>query len=84
MFIFLPDDVTSNMTLLEESLTAEFVQDLSMTLLPAQVSLTLPTLRLSYSTDLLPLLSDLGESKSDKQRPATDAKEVPILHKYEG
>lgn len=62
MFVFLPDDVTSNMTLLEESLTAEFVQDLSMTLLPAQVSLTLPTLRLSYSTDLLPLLSDLGES----------------------
>nr|XP_046266700.1 pigment epithelium-derived factor isoform X2 [Scatophagus argus]XP_046266701.1 pigment epithelium-derived factor isoform X2 [Scatophagus argus] len=60
MFIFLPDDVTSNMTLLEESLTAEFVQDLSMTLLPAKVSLTLPVLRLSYSTDLLPLLSDLG------------------------
>lgn len=61
MFVFLPDDVTSNMTLLEESLTAEFVQDLSMTLLPAQVTLTLPTLRFSFSTDLLPLLSDLGE-----------------------
>ena len=64
MFLFLPDEVTSNMTLLEDSLTAEFVQDLSMTLLPAQVSLTLPTLRLSYSTDLLPLLSDLGESRT--------------------
>lgn len=63
MFIFLPDDVTSNMTLLEESLTAEFVQDLSMTLLPAQVTLTLPALKLSYSTDLQPLLSDLGESQ---------------------
>ncbi|XP_076606807.1 pigment epithelium-derived factor [Chaetodon auriga] len=62
MFIFLPDEVTSNMTLLEESLTAEFVQDLSMTLLPAKVSLTLPSLRLSYSTDLLPLLNDLGLS----------------------
>ncbi|XP_040006332.1 pigment epithelium-derived factor [Xiphias gladius] len=62
MFILLPDEVTSNMTLLEESLTAEFVEDLSRTLLPAQVSLTLPTLRLSYSTDLLPLLSDLGLS----------------------
>lgn len=62
MFIFLPDDVTTNMTLLEESLTAEFVQDLSMTLLPARVSLTLPSLRLSYSTDLLPLLGDLGLS----------------------
>lgn len=63
MFIFLPDEVTSNMTLLEESLTAEFVQDLSMTLLPAQVSLTLPALKLSYSTDLLPLLSELGLSE---------------------
>ncbi|XP_029303465.1 pigment epithelium-derived factor [Cottoperca gobio] len=62
MFVFLPDEVTSNMTLLEESLTAEFVQDLSMTLLPAQVFLSLPALRLSYSTDLLPLLSDLGLS----------------------
>lgn len=61
MFIFLPDDVTTNMTLLEESLTAEFVQDLSMTLHQAQVSLSLPALRLSYSTDLLPLLGDLGK-----------------------
>lgn len=66
MFIFLPNDVTANMTLMEESLTSEFVQDLSMTLHPAQVSLTLPALRLSYSTDLLPLLSDLGEF--DKQK----------------
>lgn len=63
MFIFLPDGVTANMTLLEESLTAEFVQDLAMTLLPAKVSLTLPVLRLSFSTDLLPLLGDLGKSE---------------------
>lgn len=61
MFVFLPDDVTANMTLLEESLTAEFVQDLSMTLHPAQVTLSLPALRLSYSTDLLALLADLGK-----------------------
>ncbi|XP_072230781.1 pigment epithelium-derived factor [Leuresthes tenuis] len=60
MFVFVPDEVTSNMTLLEESLTAEFVQDLSMTLLPAKVHLTLPVLRLSYSKDLLSLLGDLG------------------------
>lgn len=76
MFIFLPDDVTSNMTLLEESLTAEFVQDLSMTLLPAQVSLTLPVLRLSYSTDLLPLLSDLGESRPPAASDAEDVSDV--------
>ncbi|XP_041865104.1 pigment epithelium-derived factor [Melanotaenia boesemani] len=63
MFVFLPDEVVSNMTLLEESLTAEFVQDLSMTLLPARVQLTLPVLSLSYATDLLPLLGDLGLSE---------------------
>uniref|UniRef100_A0A672FY13 Serpin domain-containing protein n=1 Tax=Salarias fasciatus TaxID=181472 RepID=A0A672FY13_SALFA len=62
MFIFLPDDVSANTTLLEESLTAEFVQDLSMTLLPAQVSLTLPVLSFSYSTDVMPLLGELGLS----------------------
>lgn len=72
MFLFLPDDLSSNMTQLEESLTAEFVQDLSMTLLPAQVSLTLPVLRLSYSKDLLPLLGDLGEWKTS------------ILQQYKG
>lgn len=67
MFVFLPDAVTTNTTLLEESLTAEFVQDLSMALQPAQVTLTLPVLRLSYATDLLPLLGDLGESESTKK-----------------
>lgn len=67
MFIFLPDDVTSNLTQLEESLSAEFVQDLSMALLPAQVSLTLPVLRLSYSKDLLPLLGNLGETSNPQQ-----------------
>ncbi|XP_040906671.1 pigment epithelium-derived factor [Toxotes jaculatrix] len=86
MFIFLPDEVTSNMTLLEESLTAEFVQDLSMTLLPAQVSLTLPTLRLSYSTDLLPLLGDLGltewlENPELEKISAQTAKLSSVNHK---
>ncbi|XP_022600442.1 pigment epithelium-derived factor [Seriola dumerili] len=86
MFIFLPDEVTANMTLLEESLTAEFVQDLSMTLLPTQVSLSLPTLRLSYSSDLLPLLSDLGLSEwldnPDLEKiSAQAAKLVSLNHK---
>lgn len=65
MFVFLPNDVTSNLTLMEDSLTAEFVQDLSMTLLPAQVTLTLPKMKFSYSTDLQPLLGDLGESTGE-------------------
>lgn len=72
MFLFLPDDVTSNMTQLEESLSAEFVQDLSMTLLPAQVSLALPVLRLSYSKDLLPLLGNLGEPSTPDQSDDDD------------
>lgn len=62
MYLFLPDAVSSNMTAVEDALTAEFVQDLSMTMLPAQVSLSMPSLRLAYSTDLLPLLPDLGLS----------------------
>ncbi|KAM9411563.1 uncharacterized protein ACWYII_026226 isoform 1-T1 [Salvelinus alpinus] len=41
--LFLPDEVTANMTLVEESLTAEFVQDLSMTLQPVKVAHTLPS-----------------------------------------
>ena len=63
MYFFLPDEVTQNFTLMEEALTAEFVQDLANTLHPAQVQLTLPVLKLSYSTDLLGLLSDLGKTK---------------------
>lgn len=62
MFIFLPDSVSSNLTAVEEALTAEFIQDLSQTLHQAQVSLSLPKFSLSYSTELLNLLPDLGLS----------------------
>ena len=64
MFVFLPNNLISNMSLLEENLTAEFVQDLAMTLQPTQVSLKMPALKVSYFKDLLPVLSDLGESPS--------------------
>ncbi|XP_048008178.1 pigment epithelium-derived factor [Megalobrama amblycephala] len=63
MYFFLPDEVTQNLTLIEEALTAEFVQDLSNTLHAVQVLLTLPVINLSYGTDLLPSLSDLGLSE---------------------
>lgn len=62
MFFFLPDEVTQNLTHIVETLTAEFVQDLSMNLHPAEAELTLPVLKLSYTTDILPLLPDLGKS----------------------
>ncbi|XP_076025316.1 pigment epithelium-derived factor [Genypterus blacodes] len=86
MFVFLPDAVTSNMTLLEESLTAEFVQDLSMTLLPAHASLTLPALKVSSASDLLPLLADLGLSDWQgltglQQAGAQPAKLTSVSHK---
>lgn len=63
MYFFLPDEVTQNLTLIEEALTAEFVQDLSNTLHAVQVLLTLPVIKFSYRTDLLPSLSDLGLSE---------------------
>ncbi|XP_066551833.1 pigment epithelium-derived factor [Amia ocellicauda] len=60
MLVFLPDEVTKNMTLIEESLSAEFVQDTIGALQPVEVSLSLPNLKLSYSTNLLTSLSDMG------------------------
>ncbi|KAJ0003875.1 hypothetical protein NQD34_010089 [Periophthalmus magnuspinnatus] len=62
LFLFLPDTVTSNLTAIEDTLTAEFVQDLSTALLPAHVSMSMPSLRGAYSKDLLPLFSSLGLS----------------------
>lgn len=63
MYFFVPDEVTQNLTMIEEALTAEFVQDLSNTLHVVQVRLTLPVMKVSYSTDLLPSLSDLGKTQ---------------------
>lgn len=62
MYYFLPDDVTKNLTLIEEALSAEFVQDLANTLHSVQVQLTLPVLKLGYNTDLLGPLSDMGKT----------------------
>ncbi|XP_077596330.1 pigment epithelium-derived factor [Stigmatopora nigra] len=63
MFVFLPQEVTSNLTALEDTLTAEFVQDLSTSLHSTQVTLTMPVLKFSYTTDLMTLLPDIGESR---------------------
>ncbi|KAJ0061537.1 hypothetical protein NL108_005531, partial [Boleophthalmus pectinirostris] len=59
LFLFLPDTVTSNLTAIEDALTAEFVQDLSMTMLPAHVSLSMPSLKGAYSKNLMSLLPNL-------------------------
>ncbi|XP_036380539.1 pigment epithelium-derived factor [Megalops cyprinoides] len=84
MVFFLPDEVTQNMTLIEESLTAEFVQDLSNMLHPVQVDLAIPVLKLSYSTNLLPLLSNMGLSewlaKTDLVKITSQEAKVSSLH----
>ncbi|XP_028662477.2 pigment epithelium-derived factor [Erpetoichthys calabaricus] len=60
MLLFLPDEVSQNLTQIEESLNAEFIHDIVTLLQPVDVSLTLPALKLSYTTNLLPTLADLG------------------------
>ncbi|CAL1572555.1 unnamed protein product [Knipowitschia caucasica] len=62
LFVFLPDAVTFNLSAIEDALTAEFVQDLANTLLTANAHLSMPSLKLVFSTDLLPLLPELGLS----------------------
>ncbi|XP_037125975.1 LOW QUALITY PROTEIN: pigment epithelium-derived factor, partial [Syngnathus acus] len=51
MFVFLPHEVTSNLTAMEETLTAEFVQDLGNTLHATHVTLTMPVFKFGYATE---------------------------------
>ncbi|XP_049598830.1 pigment epithelium-derived factor [Syngnathus scovelli] len=86
MFVFLPREVTSNLTALEETLTAEFVQDLSNTLHATHVTLTMPVLKFGYATDLMTLLPALGltdwlADQDLEKISAQPAKLVTIYHK---
>ncbi|XP_057676754.1 pigment epithelium-derived factor isoform X2 [Corythoichthys intestinalis] len=86
MFVFLPQEVTTNLTALEDTLTAEFVQDLSTTLHSAHVTLALPVLKFSYATDLVTLLPDIGladwMADQDLEKIAAQAaKLVTVNHK---
>ncbi|TRY98390.1 hypothetical protein DNTS_021809 [Danionella cerebrum] len=78
MYFFLPDEVTHNLTLIEEALTAEFVQDLSNSLHTVQVLLTIPVIKLNYNTDLLPSLSDLGLSEWLENTDLTKITSLPV------
>lgn len=49
---FLPESVTQNLTLIEDSLTAEFVRDIDKQLKTVQAALKLPRLRLVAETSL--------------------------------
>ncbi|KAM9781813.1 pigment epithelium-derived factor isoform X2 [Syngnathus typhle] len=86
MFVFLPHEVTSNLTALEETLTAEFVQDLGNTLHATHVTLTMPVLKFGYATDLMTLLPALGltdwlADQDLEKISAQPAKLVTIYHK---
>ncbi|XP_039224182.1 pigment epithelium-derived factor isoform X1 [Crotalus tigris] len=52
LMFFLPESVTQNLTLIEDSLTAEFVRDIDKQLKTVQAALRLPRLRLVAETRL--------------------------------
>ncbi|XP_053130541.1 pigment epithelium-derived factor [Hemicordylus capensis] len=56
---FLPQSVTQNMTLIEESLTAEFVHDIDKQLKAVHATLSVPRLRLASDTALAGTLRDM-------------------------
>ncbi|KAK1157532.1 pigment epithelium-derived factor-like [Acipenser oxyrinchus oxyrinchus] len=60
MLLFLPNEVSQNLTLIEESLTAEFIHDVVSVLQPVDIDLSLPALSLSSENNLLPQLLDMG------------------------
>lgn len=56
---FLPESVTQNMTLIEESLTSEFVHDIDKQLKTVSVVLSMPRLKLSSETGLADTLQEM-------------------------
>ncbi|KAM6463210.1 pigment epithelium-derived factor isoform 1-T3 [Liasis olivaceus] len=58
IMFFLPESVTQNMTLIEESLTSEFVRDIDKQLKTVHAALTVPQLRLAADTRLAEALRE--------------------------
>lgn len=59
IIFFLPLTVTQNLTMIEESLTSEFVYDIDRELKTIQAVLTVPKLKLSYEGDVTNSLQDM-------------------------
>ncbi|XP_053424639.1 pigment epithelium-derived factor [Nycticebus coucang] len=59
IIFFLPGKVTQNMTMIEESLTSEFIQDIDRELKTVQAVLTIPKLKLSYEGEVTKSLQDM-------------------------
>nr|XP_024645466.1 pigment epithelium-derived factor [Macaca nemestrina] len=58
IIFFLPLKVTQNLTLIEESLTSEFIHDIDRELKTVQAALTLPKLKLSYEGEVTKSLQE--------------------------
>lgn len=56
---FLPQSVTQNMTLIEESLTSEFIHDIDRQLKTVQAVLSLPQLKMTSETNLASTLQEM-------------------------
>ncbi|XP_012508471.1 PREDICTED: pigment epithelium-derived factor [Propithecus coquereli] len=59
IIFFLPVKVTQNLTMIEESLTSEFVQDIDRELKTVQAVLTIPKLKLSYEGEVTKSLQEM-------------------------
>lgn len=62
IIFFLPLKVTQNLTLIEESLTSEFIHDIDRELKTVQAVLTLPKLKLSYEGEVTKSLQETSMS----------------------
>ena len=59
IIFFLPLTVTQNLTMIEESLTSEFIHDIDRELKTIQAVLTVPKLKLSFEGELTKSLQDM-------------------------
>ncbi|XP_051013912.1 pigment epithelium-derived factor [Acomys russatus] len=59
LIFFLPLAVTQNLTMIEESLTSEFIHDIDRELKTIQATLTVPKLKLSYEGEVTKTLQEM-------------------------
>ena len=60
IIFFLPLTVTQNLTMIEDSLTSEFIHDIDRELKTIQAVLTVPKLKLSFEGELTKSLQDMS------------------------
>ena len=62
IIFFLPLTVTQNLTMIEESLTSEFIHDIDRELKTIEAVLTIPKLKLSYEGEVTKSLQEMSMS----------------------